>query len=265
MNALKFPVKLLCKNERGILAFRIAAFRFFLAAGLLFLASGSYAENLSFVEFGVAGDLTVLGQVGTAVDPNVKIKGFTVFGSTQTYYTGIVPGNGNVVINGSVSVSSGAYFSATSTFPEARSIVINDGAAGQVLVKAADGHLEWKDGAAAIGGAYWSPFPFAAGFLDLGGGWQAVQYRKIGDIVYLRGAISKNSSFAPGDVLGTLPPGFRPPAPVSFSCFAPAGTAGIAIVVAQTGQISVADTIIGHSAPERTKADLSAVHFSVTP
>jgi len=251
-----------------------AAFRFIfsqvrLAAVLLPLAAaGLYAENLSFTEFGVAGDLTVLGQVGAnggTSEPNVKIKGFTVFGSTQSAYIGIVPGNGNVVINGAVSVSSGAYFASTSTFHSARAIYINDGIAGQVLVKTAGGYLDWKDGSALTGVSDWTAFPFAAGFSDLGGGWQAVQYRKIGDIVYLRGAIAKISSFAVGDVLGTLPPGFRPPAPVSFACLAPGGTAGINVIADSAGQISVADTIIGHSAPERTRADLSVVQFSVTP
>ena len=269
MGAFKLLIKYLDLTDRGSAAqgsaLRFAFFLFFLSAYFLALAAGVHAENLSYTEFGVAGDLAVLGQVGTAVDPNVKIKGFTVFGSTQSAYTGIVPGNGNVVINGAVSVSSDAYFSGTSTFPGANSIMINDGIAGQVLVKAAEGNLNWKDGAAVLGATDWAAFPFAAGFSNFGGGWQAVQYRMIGDIVYLRGAISKTSSFAVGDVLGTLPSGFRPPAQVGFVCFAPGGSAAISVIADPTGQISVADTIIGHSAPERTRAELSAVHFSVTP
>lgn len=269
MGALKFSVNPPGMNKRGG-AFnsfrprsRFALFQAALACFLLPFAAGAYSQ--SFTEFGLAGDLAVLGRLGTAVDPNVKIKGFTVFGSTRPFYPGLVPGDGNVVISGSVSVSSGAYFASTSTFAGAGAIFINDGSAGQILVKAAGGNLAWKDGSAVTQAADWSPFPFAPGFSDYGGGWQTVQYRKTGDIVYLRGAVSKTSPFAAGDVLGALPEGFRPPAQVGFVCFAPGGSAAISVIADPDGRISVADTIIGHSAPERTRADLSAVQFSITP
>ena len=59
------------------------------------------------IEITVEDDLTVSGTGGTALDPDVGIKGFSVFGSTQSSYTGAVIGPGNVVINGYLSVSSG--------------------------------------------------------------------------------------------------------------------------------------------------------------
>ena len=101
-------------------------------------------------ELGSEGDLTVLGTGGTALDPNTEIKGFTVFGSTQAAYTGAVIGNGNVVVNGVLAVSSGAYFVGNSTFPAAAKIFINDGSPGQILSKNSGGWLEWFN-AGAIG------------------------------------------------------------------------------------------------------------------
>ena len=101
-------------------------------------------------ELGSEGDLTVLGTGGTALDPNTEIKGFTVFGSTQTAYTGAVIGPGNVVVNGVLAVSSGAYFVGNSTFPAAAKIFINDGSPGQLLSKNSGGWLEWFN-AGAIG------------------------------------------------------------------------------------------------------------------
>lgn len=68
------------------------------------------------IEFGTEDDLTVLGVQGSAPDPDVEVKGFTVFGSTQVSYAGAAAGPGNVVVNGVLSVSSGAYFAAESTF-----------------------------------------------------------------------------------------------------------------------------------------------------
>ncbi|MCB1158427.1 MAG: hypothetical protein KDK45_13070, partial [Leptospiraceae bacterium] len=47
--------------------------------------------------------------------------------------------------------------------------------------------------------------------------WQKCQYRKIGDIVYLRGLATKTSGFAANDLILTLPSGFRPPSPIAFS------------------------------------------------
>jgi len=64
-----------------------------------------------------------------------------------------------------------------------------------------------------IGSTPWTAFPFAAGFGNRGLGTQNVQYRKIGDIVYLRGLLHKLDNSNIGfEVLGTLPVGFRPPA-----------------------------------------------------
>jgi len=100
--------------SRGRDAFRRASFfAFFLSAvSLLAFSLPLYSQT----ELGSEDDLTVLGASGTALDPDTEIKGFSVFGSTQAAYTGAVVGPGNVVVNGVLAVSSGAYFVGNSTF-----------------------------------------------------------------------------------------------------------------------------------------------------
>lgn len=139
-----------------------------LAAMALSWAQAVYAAD-NGTEFGIEDDLTVLGTGGTAVDPDAEVKGFTVFGATQSAYTGAVVGAGNVVVNGALAVSSGAYFVAGSTFASgayfnsvssfttgAGSIYVNGGTTGQVLKKAADGSMYWavddQGGAGTING-----------------------------------------------------------------------------------------------------------------
>ncbi len=73
-----------------------------------------------------------------------------------------------------------------------------------------------------IGSTPWTPFPYAAGYSDYvdahGGGFQRAEYRKIGDVVYLRGVAHKvdHAPIPTAAVLGTLPAGFRPPAVLRF-------------------------------------------------
>ena len=112
------------------------------------LLSGAAAPALAQTELGSEDDFTVLGTDGTAPDPDVEIKGFTVFGSTQDAYTGAVVGPGGVVVNGVLAVSSGAYFVGSSTFTGAGKIFINDGSPGQLLRRSAAGSLEWSDASA---------------------------------------------------------------------------------------------------------------------
>ena len=121
------------------------------AAGRLAYA----ADNAT--EFGIEDDLTVLGSEGTAPDPDAEIKGFTVFGATQAAYTGGVVGAGNVVVNGYLAVSSGAYFvggstfaaggayfTGVSSFSDVANVHYGGGTAGQVLTKVAGGGMEWS-------------------------------------------------------------------------------------------------------------------------
>ncbi|MCG2725653.1 MAG: hypothetical protein L6420_05250, partial [Elusimicrobia bacterium] len=84
-------------------------------------------------------------------DPDVEIKGFTIFGSTNVL-THISTAAGNTVFNGAVEVSSDIYIVGKSTFIDnayfagAGNIFVNDGSANQMLQKNAAGNLEWIDG-----------------------------------------------------------------------------------------------------------------------
>lgn len=135
--------------------------RMVMAAAALFalaLVPAAYAAD-NGTEFGIEDDLTVLGTGGTAVDPDMEVKGFTVFGATQAAPALNIPAApGNIFANGYVQVSSGMYVAGSSTFtarvklPNASGIFVSDGATGEVLKKQADGSLIWaadNDGGAA--------------------------------------------------------------------------------------------------------------------
>jgi len=61
----------------------------------------------------------------------------------------------------------------------------------------------------------WTTPTLLNGWLQYGSGWQTLQYRKIGDIVYIRGLIK--SGTVPSTIF-TLPTGFRPLAINQFVC-----------------------------------------------
>lgn len=139
-----------------------------LAAMALSWAQAVYAAD-NGTEFGIEDDLTVLGTGGTAADPDLEVKGFSVFGATQSAPALNIPAAaGNIFVNGYVQVSSGmyvvggstfassAYFNGVSSFTAgAGAIYVNGGAPGQVLKKAANGSMYWAaddSGAGAING-----------------------------------------------------------------------------------------------------------------
>lgn len=133
--------------------------RMVMAAAALFalaLVPAAYAAD-NGTEFGIEDDLIVLGTGGTAVDPDMEVKGFTVFGATQAAPALNIPAApGNIFANGYVQVSSGMYVAGSSTFtarvslPNAGQIYVNDGTAGYVLKKNAAGYLDWAQDATGL-------------------------------------------------------------------------------------------------------------------
>ena len=113
-----------------------------------------------------------------------------------------------------------------------------------------------------IGSTPWTSFPFAAGFQDYedghpGGGAQRVQYRKIGDIVYLRGAAHKTNHTAipSGTIIGTLPVGFRAPAYLDFST----GNPAVAVFeIRASGDVASYNNVSEYQS-------LDGISFSTTP
>ncbi|MDA8244936.1 MAG: hypothetical protein M0025_12565 [Elusimicrobia bacterium] len=129
-----------------------------MAALTLLCAPAVYADNNT--EFGIEDDLTVLGNGGTLADPDVEIKGFSVFGATQVAPPLQIPvAPGNVFVNGYVQISSGLYVAAPSTFtatvnlPAPGSIYVTGGTNGQVLSKdGTTGTLKWNDVSSMVSG-----------------------------------------------------------------------------------------------------------------
>jgi hypothetical protein len=61
----------------------------------------------------------------------------------------------------------------------------------------------------------WTNLTYETGWVDFGGGLQGGQYRKIGDLVFLRGICKRTSGVA--TTITTLPSLHRPPAPLLFN------------------------------------------------
>jgi len=83
-------------------------------------------------EFGVEDTFKVMGTAGTVPDPNLAVKGFSVFGSTNVQ-TFISTAPGNTVFNGAVQVSSDVYVTGRSTFTAPLQIWNPAGFSGDLL------------------------------------------------------------------------------------------------------------------------------------
>jgi len=99
----------------------------------------------------------------------------------------------------------------------------------------------------------WTPVTFTGGWVNFGGAYQTAQYRKVGDVVQMRGVIKSGTM---GAAAATLPVGFRPPATNQFVGVS-AGTFGYTVVDASGAVVPSIGT--------NASFDLSPVTFSVTP
>lgn len=61
----------------------------------------------------------------------------------------------------------------------------------------------------------WNAAVYQNSWRDYGGGWEGAGYRKIGDIVYIRGLVAGVTG---STVIFTLPVGYRPVRPLIFAC-----------------------------------------------
>lgn len=65
----------------------------------------------------------------------------------------------------------------------------------------------------AVADTGWVALTFDSGWVNFGGGYNNLGYRRIGPVVYLRGMVKRDGIAAPaGDVITTLPAGSRPSA-----------------------------------------------------
>ena len=99
----------------------------------------------------------------------------------------------------------------------------------------------------------WTGVTYAANWVNMGGAFQTVQYRKVGDIVYLRGTATKSGSAATVTAF-TLPVGFRPPAKITV------GSGNI--TVDSAGVVVAYNGGNGEGSPSPTYFD--NIQFSVT-
>lgn len=115
----------------------------------------------------------------------------------------------------------------------------------------------------------WTNAPLVNGWANLSTPpWRGAQYRKVGDIVYLRGLISRVSPLTPITFLTifTLPVGFRPLADEIFSVNVGGATGYGEYVgrcdVLQSGTVSVVIGVAAQNA--HTYTSLAGVQFSVS-
>lgn len=80
-----------------------------------------------------------------------------------------------------------------------------DGVGGTPVSAARLNNIE--SGLVALNPTAWTAVTFQNGWSNFGGGYQAAQYRKIGDVVQVRGLIKSGTV---GSAAFTLPAGFRP-------------------------------------------------------
>lgn len=125
-----------------------------------------------------------------------------------------------------------------------------------VVATAPDGYvnplvIDAASGGGIFLGADWVSFTLVNSWVNYGGAYQVAQYRKIGDIVYLRGTIKSGASTACG-----LPVGCRPAATVQF--VVPANGAYGQLVIDATGNILPA---VGSN----VSFGFDGVQFSIAP
>lgn len=114
-----------------------------------------------------------------------------------------------------------------------------------------------------LGGvAPWQPFTFLNGWQNLGSGTATAAFRRVADIVYLRGIVSRPAGDLESSPITVLPVGYRPPALWIFGCRANGTVASARVDVATDGSVYP----IGNGASGFSSyLSLGQVSFSVTP
>lgn len=98
----------------------------------------------------------------------------------------------------------------------------------------------------------WTAVTFTNSWVNFGGTDQVAQYRKVGDVVELRGSIKTGTI---GNAAFTLPSGFRPPADTPFGVESNAAHGRVTITSA-----GVVTPDVGNTA----RVVLNGIRFSVT-
>ena len=108
----------------------------------------------------------------------------------------------------------------------------------------------------------WTAGTLLNSWINFGSGYQDIEYRKIGDIVYVRGLVTKTADFLLNTII-TLPVGYRPPNTVF--CISSVGTNTTLgsgnIAIATNGDLSLASINYGMTGTTYTYVEVD-VYFS---
>lgn len=88
-----------------------------------------------------------------------------------------------------------------------------------------------------VGLGVWQNLPFTAGWTNYGRGFQACQYKKVGDMVFLRGLAARTSGT--DTTIGILPAGYRPSARCIFGVYTNSFGGGDRVDVRSDGVIEL--------------------------
>lgn len=83
---------------------------------------------------------------------------------------------------------------------------------------------------------------FQSSLTNFGAPWDTVAFRKVGDVVYLRGLAKFTGSQATNPVIFTLPVGYRPSGDRMFACVGLAGPQFVRVEVSPSGPVLAAGT-----------------------
>jgi hypothetical protein len=140
------------------------------------------------------------------------------------------------------------------------STTINVPATSSLLTVHDAGPVSMSSNPPAQPASVWTGVTFLSGWGNLGSGYQACQYRLVGDQVQLRGVATATST--PGTSIFTLPVGFRPPAIYPAITNAGAPDAWERIDIQPNGTVG---HVYGVSMTAGNWISLDNIQFSVTP
>jgi hypothetical protein len=128
--------------------------------------------------------------------------------------------------------------------------------------------LRTADGIVPVGGAFqtvtpWTPATYENSWTNYGGSYLGAEYRRVGDMVQLRGLIASGTL---NSTAFTLPTGFRPPAPMIFDA-ATKGTVYTSsrLSITTAGAVSVSSVeYTGGTGNHNSWVSLDGIEFSLT-
>ena len=163
------------------------------------------SNRVDFIRVGAA--TMVLGYDGGWGSPYVTIPGGLLLNRGGS-------SNGALTIGGTAYDSHFSFGTDEHTYlrggKSTSNVYINDTSTGLVSISAGGGATTFGG---RIGEA-WQNLSFGSGWVDYGGAYQIGQYKKVGDLIFLRGLVKRTSGS--GTTITTLPSGYRPPAQLLF-------------------------------------------------